>query len=49
MGQRVSLDLIQILFKVDHWSQININYTEEEMFAEVEEQPYQNALYSLIN
>ena len=49
VGQQADVSLIQALYKVPEWSQINVNLTEEEMFADVEESEYLTALYSLIN
>ena len=49
VGQQVDVTMIQTLYKVPEWSQINIALTEEEIFADVEESPYLTALYSLIN
>ena len=49
VGRDADPSLIQTIFKVEEFNQINILLTEEEMFADVEESTYLTALYSLIN
>ena len=49
VGAQADPSLIATLFKVDQFGEINMLITEEEIFADVEEQPYLTALYSLIN
>ena len=49
VGEQADPTLIQALYKVPEWSQINLAMTEEEIFADVEESEYLTALYSLIN
>ena len=49
IGRQADPSLIQMLFKVGSFNEINMVITEEEIFAEVEEMPYLAALYGLIN
>jgi len=49
VGGRADPSLIQLLYKVPEFNQINLLFSEEEMFADVEESPYLTALYSIIN
>lgn len=42
-------DLLQSIFKVGSFEEINKEMTEEEMFAEVETDTYLNTLYNIIN
>jgi hypothetical protein len=49
VGSQANPQLIQQLYKVDDYSQINMLLTEEEMFADVEASPYLTSLYSIIN
>ena len=49
LGSQADPSLVRSIYKVDDFSQLNMNLTEEEMFADVEESPYLTALYSLIN
>ena len=49
VGQQADPALIQAIFKVESFSQIAREMTEDEIFADVEEVAYLTALYSLIN
>ena len=49
VGSQADPALIQSIFKVESFSQIAKEMTEEEIFADAEEVAYVGALYSLIN
>jgi len=49
VGRQADPSLIQALYKVADFTQINIALTEEEIFADVESSAYLTNLYSLIN
>ena len=49
VGSQADPSLIEQLYKVQEFAQINMIFTEEEMFADVDGSPYLTALYSIIN
>lgn len=49
VGRQVDPQLLERLFKTGNPQQMNLAITEEELFAEVESDPYLNSLYSLVN
>lgn len=49
VGAQADPTLIQALYKVGSFQEINYEMTEEEIFADVESSPYLTALYNLIN
>ena len=49
MGVDADPEMIRTIFKAEHFSEINKEMTEEEIFEDVESSPYLTALYSIIN
>lgn len=49
VGRQADPSLLQLIFRTGNFQEINIQVTEEEIFAEAADSFYMTSLYSIIN